>query len=314
MTVTQSKQSPASDSAANAAYRDLVAKKRVLAFKSASLQTQIKAIDDAITALRTAARDNMIRLEVTDGEAGLLMTIASSHAERVLATNRQLAERLHGLTDRIFQAMYEQDADYARRVQAYYATAAADAGHNQGQEAGSKKRRPPKKDCPYLRYTVDQMQQACDDSELGSGNGYTRRDYARLYLSRDALVEMYKRPRCVKLVYTYILKPIDEHDGDSCGPVFPERDYQPIRPSAVSGSRPYERHTEAEMRRGLKELCLTPRKVATAYGCFAVSLIRDAVLRLYRSGPGHPGVACLVRMFDERRLPGSRTIRVAAKE
>jgi integrase len=144
------------------------------------------------------------------------------------------------------------------------------------------------------------MEVARARSSVGSYYDYVFADYARPHLDRAALIEMYRRPRYTKLVYAYILQAIDTRSGESCASIFGERKHLLAPDAGSTREKSYEHHSESEMREGLKQIGLSHGRVKFAYGYLTVSLIRPALLHLYRARSGQPGIAYLVRVLDER--------------
>jgi hypothetical protein len=158
---------------------------------------------------------------------------------------------------------------------------------------------------PYMKYTEEQMAEAWAQSQVGSDRHYCSEGYARLYLNRAALVEMYGRPPHLRLVYANILKWIDGSSGLGCvefskAPQFPIPDER-----ASLRVKPYTRFNEAVMMKALKALNIPRAQIKISYGLLAVTVHRDTVFRLCRrSRYAKRAIAYLLRLYDELKPAG----------
>ena len=302
--------SPPSPNPSKEAFLDLAKKKRDLSRRAAAIQSQLRALDSALDALGQNARDDTIHLELTKDHAASLMATCWHYAAYAPDISEHLRDHINALGNFVFDAVHAQNAEFAQRVRRL--TCATDVATRASEDyavtdSGKPKNpRPPKKDCPYLRYSAKEMETACAESAVGSCYDYVGPDYARLHLSRNALVEMYRRPRRVKLVYAFLLQRIDQHDSEGCSDLFPDLERERGPGGSASRLRPYEGHSETEMLEGLKRMSLPPGQVKFAFGYLTVSLKRMALLHLYRSSSGQPGIAYLLSILDQRACATGR--------
>jgi hypothetical protein len=297
---------PQSSTPAQTAFTELAEKRRLLAQQDASIRAQIRAVEQAQKVLEAHSQDALIRLEFTKNEAGVLGATCYHFAAHFPQMGVEMCTLLNRLGDDIFQAMCDQNADFAQRLNrlVYGRTktepAGADTPVNPDEQVKHPPVRLPKKSRPYLRYSDAQIEEAKAKAVVGSDYDYLGEGYVRLHLNRTALLEMYRRPRHLKIMYAYLLRRIDAYDGYG-GRLFPiGRSREPGEGAELIRSRPYERLSDGELKAGLKRIALSPGQVKFAYGFLAVSLRRSTLLHLYRSRADEPGIAYLIKVFDER--------------
>lgn len=268
----------------------------------ADLQLQLHVIDRAIHELSEKAQGKVIQLELTKNQAGLLMAICFHFAARSEAIGSETQTQINDLGHFIFDAMFRQDADFAQRLTAMHVPASSRAAKSETpQTLGI-----PKKDKPYLRYTDEQREAACEKSQIGSPYDYCRLDYARLYLTRDALLEMLRQPRHLKAVFANILASVDAHGRDHCGPVGLREHGLSHRDVPAGRAKPYDQYSDKQMRTALKVVRIRRTDVKFSYGRLAVSFHRDTLLQLYRQPPYvKPAIAYLLKLFDEHQIAES---------
>ena len=90
----------------------------------ADLQLQLHVIDRAMSELSQKAAKKVIQLELTKNQAGLLVATCFHFAARTEGLSSDTKEQIDGLGYFILDAMFQQDADFAKRVTAMYASTA----------------------------------------------------------------------------------------------------------------------------------------------------------------------------------------------
>lgn len=160
--------------------------------------------------------------------------------------------------------------------------------------------RVPRQFKPYLKYTEEQMKAAWSQSQLASDRHYCGEGYARLYFTRAALVEMYRRPPHLRLVYSSILKMIDGHYGSGVTHLGEEPEYRIPDEQASPRLTPYEGLEESQMRKALNVLGIPRAQIKVSYGLLAATFHRDTLFRLCkRSWYAKPAIAYLLKRYDE---------------
>jgi hypothetical protein len=156
-----------------------------------------------------------------------------------------------------------------------------------------------KKYKPYLKYHEDAMELAWENSELDNARHYATSDHVRLYLTRAALVEMYKQPAHLKYVYASILQSFDA--GGSIRPRTYGRSVErPLPASKNPRFRPYTEYAEDQMKAARRTFAIHKAGTQISYGYLSVSLSREAVFRFYKRIPDvRAAVAWLLRYYDE---------------
>jgi hypothetical protein len=297
-------QPPLCTNPSKTSFLDLAERKRELAVQAATLQSQLRAIDGALDALEQNALDETIHIELTKNDAVMLMAACWQFTAHVPKLDEQLRAQIDGYGKLIFDAIFTQNSDFAQRVMRSSGQNDTPTGENhsggQGESGTLLKRKLPKKGCPYLRYTEEQMESARAKSSIGVSYDYATADHVRLHLSRAALLEMYRRPRHTKIVYARIMMAIDNCRSDSAASLFGARECLPSPDRDSSRAKPYDKYTESEMREGLRRIGLSPGQVKFSYGYLTISLNRTALLRLYRGRSSEPGIAYLLMVCDDR--------------
>jgi hypothetical protein len=262
----------------------------------ADLQLQRHVIDKAIHELSEKATDKVIQLEMTKNQAGLLLATCFHFAARTESISSDTKKQIDGLGYFILDAMFQQDADFAKRVSAMYAP----TSHGRQEPKTPPIRRIPKKDKPYLRYTDEKMEAACERSQIGSSYDYCRLDYARLHLTRTALLEMYRQPRHLKAVFASILASVDAYGGDNCGQLNLMEHGPRLDEMPSTRAKPYEQYSDIQMLAALKSLGIRRGEASFSYGRLTISLHRDSLLELYRQPPhAKPATSFLLKIFDD---------------
>jgi hypothetical protein len=287
------------------AFDELVERRRLLTQQGESIRAQIRAVEDSLKALEPHSLGDVIRLEFTKNEAGVLASVCYHFVARCPGIGIEMSDLINRLGDDLIQAMRDQNADFAERVNRFLYGRRSDessggcASRGRDAEGMQPPIRLPKKDRPYLRYSEQQIEEAIASSEVGCRYDYLATGYVRLHLNRAALLEMYSRTRRLKPVYAYFMKRIDDHGHASITSLFGGRFREPRSGVGTTRACPYQHFGEGELKAGLKQIGLSPRQVKLAFGFLTVSLRRSALLYLYRSRTDEPGIAYLIKALDE---------------
>lgn len=282
-----------------AAFDQLRKNVQVVAMHSAATQSLLRALDTALEALDPVGRNAYVYLRLTEDEVFSLYATCHRFADD-LPANDSCRSPVIALREIIFDSVCAQKPAVAQEI--CRLTGRPDpfvrkVSRRKPDRAWQALRKLPKCDRPYLRYTVPQMLAACAASELGTCYDHSTTGHARLHLSRDALVEMYRKPRRLDLVYAYLLRKTDQHHYQH---IFPRSPRRRGPGSARSTLKPYENHSDRELRNGLKLLNVAPSAMRFAFGYLSVRFKRAGLLHLYRAGSGQVGIACLLPVYGEQ--------------